>query len=249
MRAPADGTLEAIPAQPGATVHEGELLAILEDADARTEHAALLEEIETAGKRVVTAVVESPSSAVVARAEGERLQARLAFLEQEAEARRVRAPASARVLEIMTDKPGARVAKGEPLLAIGSGDPQAVFHVRAFEFDALRLRVGDTVECRSPALPERTIVGEVASIAAVGVREVPPEILRAAPMGLVPLGPDGRTATEPYFEIRVRLHPRDAEIAGATLFTRLPTVARTTAVVIERRVIRFLNRVKEGAGG
>jgi putative peptide zinc metalloprotease protein len=249
LRAPAGGTLVELPVRAGETVHGGELLAVLEDHDARTELAALLEEIETAGHRVAAASAESPAEAVQAHAESARLQARLDFLRDDEDRRRVRAPETARVLEVFTPHRGLRVEAGDPVFTIGAGAPEAVFHVRAFEFDTVRLAEGDPLGFRSSASPDRALEGVVTHISPVGGRDVPPAVLRAAPGGLVPISPaDGRT-TEPYFEIRVRLHPRDAELAGAGLVSRLPTAPRTTAAVIGRRVSRFLNRVKEGAGG
>ncbi len=248
IRSPVAGIVAGLPLRVGDDCYEGDTLVVLADPELATERAALLSEMETAGARVASASMESAAAGHAAQAEFDRIHARLAFVESRIESLRVRATGSGRVLERITPSPGVRVGAGDPVLLVASGGPEAVFHVRSFEFDALRIGEGDTIACRSPAYHGRTIEGEITHVSRVGRRDVEPRVLHAAPDGLVPIAPaDGRT-TEPYFEIRAALHPRDGELAGAGLVTRLPTRARTAARIIERRAIRFLNRIKEGAG-
>ncbi len=247
IRAPEPGVLNAIHTESGATVHENDLLVSIVDPDASAEHASLLAEIEAAGARVANAVLESPAEILLSRTESARLQARLDRLDHRLASLDVRAPRPGRVIELLAPNPGVRVEAGDPILVFASGAPEAVFHIRAFEFDAIRLAEGDELICRAVAFPDRTISGTVTHVAGVGTRDIDPHLLRAVPEGLVPLSPvDGRAA-EPYFEIRVRLHPTQAELAGAGLVAKIPTRPRTTADVIERRVARFLNRTKQGA--
>jgi putative peptide zinc metalloprotease protein len=249
VRAPEAGVLDALHVRAGETAHAGDPLASLADPQSRAEYAALLAEIEAAGARIANAALDSPAEIMINQTETDRLQARLDRLEHRLASLDVRAPDAGRVLELLAPHPGVRVETGDPIMVLASGEPEAVFHVRSFEFDAVDLAEGDQLTCRAAALPDREITGTVTHIARVGVRDVDPHLLRARPGGLVPISPvDGRTA-EPYFEIRVRLHPREAELAGAGLVAKFPTLPRTTASVIERRVVRFLNRTKQGADG
>ena len=249
IHAPEAGVLEAIHVRTGATVHANDPLALISDPDASAEHAALLAEIAAAGARVTDATLDSPAQVIINHAESDRMQARLDRLEHRLTRLDVRAPAAGRVLELLAPDPGVRVETGDPVLVLASGEPEAVFHVRSFEFDAVDLAEGDPLTCRAAAFPDREITGIVSRIARVGVRDVDPHLMRTHPDGLVPISPvDGRAA-EPYFEIRVRLHPTEAGLAGAGLVARFPTTPRTTASVIERRVVRFLNRTKQGADG
>ncbi|MFG0260126.1 MAG: HlyD family efflux transporter periplasmic adaptor subunit, partial [Phycisphaerales bacterium JB041] len=160
----------------------------------------------------------------------------------------VTAPADGRVLELAVRKTGIALRQGEPIAVFGSGTPQAVFHIRASDFDSLELSAGDTVVCRSPVYPNRDIIGTVAFIGRNGTRTIASDTAHLAPGGLVPLNAATGDAADPYFEVRLRLNTQDAELAGSELHARLPSRARTTATLLDRRVRRFLNRMKEGSG-
>lgn len=248
IRAPRAGTVDSLNARGGDRHHEGDLLAVISDPDLHAEREVLLADLEASADRATLASLESPGAGVETAAEAEALRARLEHVEREIVSLRVTAPSTGRVLELAAPHPGVWLDRGDPILFYASGEPEAVFHVRSFEFDALRLEVGDPFECRSLAHPSRSVTGTVTHIAGVGAREIGARVRQAVPGGLVPISAQDGLATEPYFEIRVRLHPADADLAGARLVAKLPTEARTTASVIRRRVARFLNRVKEGAG-
>ena len=158
---------------------------------------------------------------------------------------RLVAPTDGRVLDLLVPKPGTSVEEGEAVLVHGSGAVEAVFHVRALDFQSLRTVQGDRVVCRSPAYPARDIVGEVTHIGRVGARAVEPRVARAVPDGLVPVNSATGEVIDAYFEIHLRLPPEDAEFAGSLLKARFPAYPRTTAQMLERRVKRFLNRIRE----
>lgn len=249
LRAPEPGILTEINARVGDIAHQGDLLIAIRDPEIQTEHTALLAEIEAAGARIANATLESPAHAIISRADAQHLQVRLEGIEHRLESLEIRAPEPGRVLDVFVPNPGGRVERNDPVLIFASGAPEAIFHIRTFEFDAVRLAEGDTLVCRSAAFPDRPIPGLVSHIDFVSGRDIDTHLLHAVPDGLVPRSPVDGKAAEPYIEIRVRLHPSQAELAGTGLVAELPTRPRTTVSVIKRRIARFLNRTKQGADG
>jgi len=248
INAPVSGTLVELNVEQGQARYEGQRLVVISDDDKDGEYRALLAEHETGRARIALAAMESPGAGFQAGIDIGHVDARIERVAADIGAQSVMALNDGLVLDVYTANAGAHVEQGQPLFLYASGEPEAVFHIRSFEFDALKLGIGDELVCRSPADASQPIVATVTHIAAVGTRDIDNRIRQAAPQGLVPISPvDGR-ATEPYFEIRLSLHPSEARFSGSALLTRMKTHPRTTASVIERRVVRFLNRVKEGAG-
>lgn len=249
VRAPVRGILGEVPADDGEAVREGQTLALLSNLDLEAERSFLQAEHRAAESRTLLAGMASPGEAAQARTDAGRVESRLRQLDSDIDELRIEAPADGRVLESFQRRAGVCLERGEPVLLFGSGPPEAVLNVRAFEFESLDIAVGDRVECRSPAYPERKITGTVTYIGEVGSRVVEHRVRRSVPSGLVPLDAATGLAADPFFEVRLRLEPADAELSGSQLRVRLPSHSRTTAQVIERRIKRFLNRVREGADG
>jgi len=248
VRAPVRGVLAAPLPAVGQTVHEGETLATLTNPDLDAHLAGLRAEHQTHEARVLFASLVSPVDGMEAEIDARRLDASVEQTAAELDSLDIKASLPGRILEHRAAGPGATVEQGDPILLYASGRPEAIFHVRGFEFDSLELAAGDSLTCRSAANPERDITGTITHIDRVASAIVDHRVLLAAPQGLVPMLPGSPRATEPYFEIRVALHPADARLAGAEVRASLPSHPRTAAEVLKRRVIRFLNRVKEGAG-
>ena len=249
LRAPVRGTLGEMPVRVGELVRAGQSLAVLENLDLEAERSFFGAEHDAAESRTLRAGLSSPGAGMEAATDAVRVMSRVRQSDDDISALRMDAPADGRILEVVQRRLGVRVERGDPMLILGSGLPEAVVHVRAFEFAGLRLAVGDTVECRSPAYPERRIFGTVTFVGEVGTKVVEHRVQRSVPTGLVPLNAATGMAADPYFEIRLRLAAADAGLSGSQVVVRLPSERRTTAQVIERRVRRFLNRVSEGADG
>ncbi|MCA9298742.1 MAG: HlyD family efflux transporter periplasmic adaptor subunit [Phycisphaerales bacterium] len=245
LRAPIGGTVVDLPARSGDEVREGQLLVGLSNADLEGEHRRLLADREAIEARTILASTRSPSEGMLEQVEFRRVEAHLARSGQDLSSLLVRAPHDGRVLDTPIDRAGGRVKQGDPLMTYAWGKAEAVFHVRAFEFESMTIAVGDEITCRSPTAPDRAIVGRVVSLGAVGWREVDERVRHMAPMGLVPLDPSTGLAIDPYFEVRLQLTAEDASLVGAGLRARFPTRPRTTAQVLERRIERFLQRMKE----
>ncbi len=249
IRAPHRAEVVDVPVRIGEPRRKGESLAALRNPDLESEERALRSELETARARTVLAAMRSPGEATMAEADVRQASARLAQVGDDLQALEIEAPADGRVLDVLVRETGRAVEEGEPVLVYASGSPEAVFHVRMFEFESLRLSVGESIECRAAAHPERAVIGRVTHIGRVATRDVASRVSALAPGGLVPVNAATGEAADPYFEIRLRLDPQDAALAGAGLRARFPAHYRTTAQVLERRVKRFLNTVREGADG
>ncbi len=249
VRAPVQATLVALPVRLGQTTRTGDALALLESEWLETEVETLTAELQAERARASRAAARSPGEGALAAAAVREASARLDRVQEQAASLRIAAPADGRVLELATRSTGIALNPGDPIAVFGAGVPEAVFHIREFEFESLGLSLGDEVICRAPAHPEREITGHVAHIGRVGARDIERRIATGAPQGLVPLNAATGRAADPYFEVRVRLDHTDAELAGTQLVARFPSHARTTAQVIDRGVRRFINHMQEGAGG
>ena len=249
IRAPSAGRISELPLRVGERVRAGDPIAILDNPELRAEFTAVSAEADLSDIRTVHAATQSPGEGALAASTTREVDARRNQLADEVGRLRVGAPRDGRVLDLTTRSTGVALREGDPIAVFAAGDPEAVFHILASDFETLGLVRGDEVACRSPAHPGREIVGTVARLGQVGVRGLESDVARNAPEGLVPLNAATGAAANPYFEIRVRLDPNDAELAGTRLVARLPSRPRTTAQVIDRGVRRFMNKVHEGAGG
>lgn len=248
LRAPQRGVLTALPVRQGQTLRLGSPIATLYNPELETRQHTLLAEHDLANARRTLAATYSPSEAAKTQLASQQTASQLEDVGLHLASLEVTAPADGRVLELAVRKTGVSLQQGEPIAVYGSGAPEAVFHIRAAEFESLQLALGDAVVCRSPVFPTREITGTVIYIGRTGTRTISADTARLAPGGLVPLNAATGHAADPYFEVRLRLAPDDAELAGSELRAQLPSLPRTTATLLDRRIRRFLNKMKEGSG-
>ena len=174
------------------------------------------------------------------------IRGRLASVQSDVDGLRIIAERTMRIADVFERRSGVRVSQGDPLLRVTSGRAEAVFYLRTFEYEALRLQIGDTIICRSPAAPEHEIHGRVVHIASGGSRDLGTREGDLAERLGIPVNPGTGEASEPYFEVRLDLGAHDAPLDNSTVRARFPAESRTTARILERRFTRFMNRVKEG---
>ena len=248
LRAPQRGVLTALPVRQGQTLSLGSPIATLRNPELETRQHTLLAEHALANSRRTLAATYSPSEAAKTQLASRQTASQLEDVGVHLASLAVTAPADGRVLDLLVRKTGLSLEQGEPIAIYGSGSPEAVFHIRAAEFESLQISINDTVVCRSPVFPGRDIIGVVAYIGRTGTRTVASSTAHLAPGGLVPLNAATGHAADPYFELRLRLAPDDAELAGSELHARFPSRPHTTASLLDRRIRRFLNRMKEGSG-
>ena len=234
-----------LPARVGARQDEGDPLAHIVNADMSSRYAELESQTETSKRHVRLASLSSPGEALAELAKSDQVQSQHNQVSMDLESLRLPAPAEGRVLQVLVDRPGSFVQRGDPILIYGSGEVEAVFYLRSVEFESLRLVTGDEVVCRSPAYPGLDIRGVVTRIGQVATRDIEPRILQAAPQGLVPINSATGAVIDSFFEINLCFPEIDADLIGSQLKAKVPAKSVTVAQMLERRIKRFLNRVKQ----
>lgn len=164
-RALVDGVIERVLVGEGAAVARGAPVAQLRDAAERADRDAALAAAD-ADEREATLAASRGDAAqermLRLRAETWRREASLA--DEQLRLTMVRAPVSGLVLTPhLEERIGARVAAGDPVLAVGGMDTlELEFGVE--QRDVARVRVGDEVRLRVDALPQRTFAGRVVAL-------------------------------------------------------------------------------------
>jgi len=245
VRAPHDGVIRDRPADAGELLLEGQTLVRLANRTLRAERDRLEAESRRGWIETVRSSFESRPEGEVARAMASTTSASLARVSSDLDELTIMAERPLRVLDVHETRAGTRVAQGDPLLRVAAGAPEAVFLLRTLEYEALRLEVGDEVVCRSPAMPDEAITGRVTHISGLGSRRFQERHADAARILMIPTDAATGDAAEPHFEVRVRLDAGHGVRATSTVRARFPSENLTTAHVMERRITRFLNRVKQ----
>jgi hypothetical protein len=164
------GVVERVFVREGARVARGDPIAQLRDAEQRTERDAAAS--DAAGAERAAAAASARGDAAEERLQRMRadvLRREASILDEQVRSALVRSPVSGVVL---TPRPQERLGSwtdaGSPLLLLGRTDTLELdFDVD--ERDIGRVRIGDEVRLRVDAFPQRTFVGRVTAIAALGV--------------------------------------------------------------------------------
>lgn len=247
IRAPARGKLIELPEDIGSLQRLGDPLAVIENQDMESRLEGLEADAETGVDLVRLASITSPGDALAELAKSSQINSQRDHADQDIQNLQLPAPADGRVLELIAKRKGLYVKRGDPILIYGSGEIEAVFHIRAMDFQSIQLAVGDEVICRSPAYPSLDIKGEVTRIGQVATRDIEPRILHAAPQGLVPMNSATGAVIDSFVEINLRLPEVNTDFIGSQLKAQLPAQPITIAQILERRIKRFLNRVKQSS--
>ncbi len=247
VRAPAPGRLVDLPEHIGRHHKEGEQLGVIENLDMSSRLAVLETEAETGVGLVRLASISSPGEAVSELLKKSQIESNRTQADQDLKNLQLPAPADGRILELIVQDRGGYVKRGDPILLFGSGDIEAVFYLRAIEFQSVKLEVGDEIVCRSPAYPGQDIVGKVSRIGQVATRDIETRVAHAAPQGLVPINSATGNVIDSFVEINMELPGVDTDFIGSQLKAKLPSQPITIAQVLERRIKRFLNRVKQSS--
>jgi GAF domain-containing protein len=164
------GVVERVFVGEGARVSRGEPIAQLRDADQRTARDAAASEAASAERAAAAASARGDAAEErLQRMRADVLRREANVLDEQVRSALVRSPVSGVVL---TPRPQERLGSwadaGSPLLVVGRTDTLELdFDVD--ERDIGRVRVGDEVRLRVDAFPQRTFVGRVTAIAAIGV--------------------------------------------------------------------------------
>ncbi len=237
IRSPARATIHSIHARAGESVHADDPLFILESPDLIAERDELTAQLAVARASLMAASTDTPGAYSDADDALTHLSDRIAKLDADLLSLRIDAPTSARVTAVAHPRTGVIVAPGDELIRIGSGALEARFYLSAAERDATMPRVGQPIECRVAASPDRPFLGTISHIDAAGSREI------ANAETQLPVDPATGLTIEPYFEMRVRLESADIP-TGGTVHAQLPAQRRTIVQIVHRRVSGFFNHAR-----
>ncbi|GIW73691.1 MAG: hypothetical protein KatS3mg103_0213 [Phycisphaerales bacterium] len=246
IHAPSDGTLAACPVRPGQVQPPGRPMLTLHSQDLLAQQDAALAHSQAAQAQAIAAADDTPGQALAAWANAQAQQALAQQAQHEVQALAITAQRPVRVLEVHQRLEGTYVRRGQPLLTIGAGPREAIAVIPEHVYDRLQLRVGQVLDCRSSARPDRALRAVVTAVSPAGGRLLDPQAHRIADALAIATDPATGQATQSNFLVRLALDQEHAPPAGATLRVRLPARPMTTAQVLRRRIALFLNKLNRG---
>ncbi len=166
VRATVGGLLAEIRVNEGDAVEEGAVLATLRDDEIRMDLQEATAAFAVAEREAAAAQARGDESAArIAQIDVRRLSATLDLLNEQLRRTRLRAPVAGVVL---TQRPGERLGEllgaGETFVLLGRTDRLEV-EANVRQRDIQRVRTGQKVKLKVPALPNYTFVGTVTEIA------------------------------------------------------------------------------------
>jgi len=166
VRALVAGVVERIPVTEGAVVTRGTPVAYLRATSLRADREATAAEAAAADRMAALAASRGDASEErLHRLRSDALRREVALLDEEIELTTLRAPVPGVVLTPrVTERVGTSLEEGDELLSIGRTDSLELdFGVS--QRDIGRVRPGQQVRLRVDAVPQRTFVGRVLSVA------------------------------------------------------------------------------------
>jgi len=168
VRALVAGVVERIPVSEGSLVARGTPVAYLRATSLRADREATAADAAASDRLASLAAAHGDASEErMHRLRGDALRREVALLDEEVELTTLRAPVPGVVLTPrVTERVGTSLEEGDELLTIGRTDSLELdFGVPQRDID--RVRPGQEVRLRVDAVPQRTFVGRVLSVAPV----------------------------------------------------------------------------------
>lgn len=173
-------------------------------------------------------------------------QARLDHARDELHRLTVRAPSAGVVVNALRERDlGRFIDRGDPIATIAAGPWQVRAVLGEDQLASARPKIGDPVEFRCAANPDRVIVGHVAQVMPAGSRVVAHSTLTHLGGGDIAVNPLTGEATRPYFEITVSLPDVDVPAFrhGMTGRIQLRGAPEPLLHGVLRSVMQFLDRL------
>jgi multidrug efflux pump subunit AcrA (membrane-fusion protein) len=216
VRALVAGVVERIPVTEGTSVARGAPLAYLRATTLRADREATAADAASADRLAALAASRGDASEErLHRIRADALRREVGLLDEEVELTTLRAPVGGVVLTPHVEQlAGRSLEEGDLLLSIGRTDSlELEFGVA--QRDIARVRPGQEVRLRVDAMPQRTFVGRVRSVAPVPADSAA-EVLY--PVRAVVANPDGALKPSMAAYVRVLTDPASA----ATRLLRAP---------------------------
>jgi len=183
IRATVDGLLAEILVNEGDAIAEGSVLAVLRDDEIRMQIQETTGALAVAGREAAAAQQRGDESAArIAQIDERQLAAQLEILNEQLERTRLKAQVAGVVL---TQRPnemlGEWLGAGETFVTLGRTD-QLEVEAHVHQRDIERVRSGQRVRLKVPALPHYTFIGTVTEIAPYAdstISAVPTFVVRA----------------------------------------------------------------------
>jgi GAF domain-containing protein/biotin carboxyl carrier protein len=208
VRALVAGVVERIPVTEGSLVARGAPIAYLRATSLRADREATTADAASADRLAALAASRGDASEErLHRIRAEALRREVALLDEEVELTTLRAPVSGTVLTPHVEQlAGRSLEEGDLLLTIGRTDSlELEFGVA--QRDIARVRPGQEIRLRVDAMPQRTFVGQVRSVAPVPADSAPE--VRYPVRAVVP-NPDGALKPSMAAYVRVLTDPASA---------------------------------------
>jgi len=208
VRALVAGVVERIPVTEGSVVARGAPVAYLRATSLRADREATAAEAAAADRLAALAASRGDASEErLHRIRADALRREVALLDEELELTTLRAPVGGVVLTPrVSEQVGSSIEEGDLLMAIGRTDSlELEFGVA--QRDIGRVRPGQQVRLRVDAVPQRTFVGTVRSVAPLPA-DTAAEV--RYPVRAVVANPDGALKPSMAAYVRVLTDPASA---------------------------------------
>ena len=246
VRAEAHGFLDQLLVQPGDLVESGAELARLGDPEARATLNGVEAERDAAFIKQQVFASIAPAQEARERLHLEQLEQELRFRQERLAKLAVLAPAGGRVAAAMDEsEQGQYVAQGAAIATIVSG-PRTVRALLTEEDIAdTRPAVGQDVEFRALAMPERVFHGTFARVTPAGSRKLNPIFHEHLDLSQFALNPVTGQSARNLFEVEILL---DADVPaaiarGMTGILRMDARPEPIGRKILRKVVLFVDRL------
>ncbi len=248
IRAGVDGFVRAIPLGVGCQVKPGEILAELEHDTFRERVAEVAVAIEASGIRYQAFQAHDPALALQEKEQIAVYQSELQSRRRDLDKLTVRATIEGTIVDCLRPTElGRYVHKGQPIATIVSGSWRVRAILTESQMAAARPAVGDAIEIRSQASPDRTIPGTITRVAPTGSRTIDQQALTHVGGGDIAVDAQTAQAQQPYFEVTVDTNPADSRFLydGMVCHLRLRADPETIGTSLVRRLVRFINALSQ----
>ncbi len=248
VRTAVPGFVERVGFEVGSAVEPGTVLAELSNSDIDQRLARARAELEAAEIRRRAYEASDPAAARQQARQATYLLAQYERVQEDHEDLRVTAPVPGRIVAGLQPTDAGRFLKaGEAICHLVAGQWEVRAILDEEQFASAQPRTGQPVVFRVNGGDE-TFEGHIVRINPVGTRRIEQRELTQLAGGDVIVEPTTGQATQPYFQIVIRLEDSDAGTLrhGVTGSVLLPGKPEPLATRVMRRLMRFVNRVWQG---
>jgi putative peptide zinc metalloprotease protein len=249
VRVERGGFLRKMVVREGDVVAPQAVLAELDNPLLRSAVAEAAASAEVATLRAAAYRASQSSRAVPEQTKVEARERQLAERQRELDALVVRSAGAGIVVNALpSSETGRYLKKGEPVATLGDGPWTLRVLLSEHDLAGSRPEIGKRVRVRVAGDPWKTLDGEILRVTPAGSRSIAHASLTQLAGGEIPVEAKGLAASEPYFELTVRLPGEAAPILrdGMRGQAEFRGQSEPLAISLLRRVMRAGNRILQG---